>query len=501
MKMNSISKIFIITVLVLFFTNCDNSKTDKKSTEKSKSTTSETTIDSHIGKLSFTHEFTKGYPTDETQQKLFDELDFQRACQAYIWATPLVSFAQWQYAHTKSFGAENGQIVFMESYDDKLGGLTFNTTTPYVISFIDLNDGPWVIEMPEAEVRGAANDFWQIGVAQMTKPGKYLFVGPGEEIPSDAKNEGFEVIQMTTMNFMPGVRLMSKDRDVRMAALEAIKIYPYSEKSNPRPRGYITPDGRAWEAWQPRGMEYWERLHDIINREPVQERDRFYMAMLKSIGIEKGKPFNPDERLTKILLQGVLVGEAMTKSLDFFNPRFPNAHYVDGSNWEYASVCSPSQRQEFHDDLDERAAWFYEAVTNDPMMHGQETGVGQVYMSAYKDGDGDWLNTAVDYELNVPANAPAKAFWSMTIYDVDTRCITINDTKQADRSSRMDLLENEDGSITLYIGPTKPEGEKAKNWIQTLPGKGWFPYFRFYSPDTPFLDKTWVLPDIEKAKK
>ena len=223
-------------------------------------------------------------------------------------------------------------------------------------------------------------------------------------------------------------------------------------------------------------------------------------GLLASIGIEKGKPINPDERLTEILKQGVLVGEAMTKALDFFNPRFLNSHYVEGSNWEYASVCSPSQRHENHDDLDERAAWFYEAVTNDPMMHGQETGVGQVYMSAYKDGDGDWLDTGVDYVLNVPANAPAKEFWSMTIYDVDTRCITVNNTKQADRSSRMDLLENSDGSVTLYIGPTKPEGDKAKNWIETVAGKGWFPYFRFYSPDKPFLDKTWILPDIQKAK-
>ena len=458
------------------------------------------TIKTRIGDLSFTHEFTKGYPSNETQKKLFDELDFQRACQAYIWATPLVSFAQWQYAHNEILGAENGQIVFMESYEDKLGGLTFNTTTPYVIAFTDLNEGPWVIEMPEAEVRGAANNFWQIGEVQMTKPGKYLFLGPGQEVPRGAEKAGFNVVQMSTMNFMAGIRLMSKDRDVRMAALKEFKIYPYSEKDAPRPRGYITPDGKSWSQWQPRGMEYWERLHEIINREPVAERDRFYMAMLKSIGIEKGKPFNPDKRLTEILKQGVLVGEAMTKALDFFNPRFLNSHYVEGSNWEYASVCSPSQRHENHDDLDERAAWFYEAVTNDPMMHGQETGVGQVYMSAYKDVDSEWLDTGVDYVLNVAANAPAKEFWSMTIYDVDTRCITVNNTKQADRSSRMDLLENSDGSVTLYIGPTKPEGDKARNWIETVAGKGWFPYFRFYSPDKPFLDKTWILPDIQKAK-
>ena len=458
------------------------------------------TIKTRIGDLTFTHDFANGYPANETQQKLFDELDFQRACQCYIWAVPLVSFAQWQYAHNEILGAENGQIVFMESYDDKVGGLTFNMTTPYAVPFIDLADGPWVIVIPEGEVRGAVNSFWQIGIAQMTKAGKYLLVGPGQTVPADAEANGYSVINMPTLNLMAGIRLMSEDADERMRVLKSIEIYPYSEQARPRPRGYITPNGKPWAAWQPRGMEYWERLADIVEREPVHERDRFYMAMLRSIGIEKGKPFKPDARQTQILTEAVLVGEAMTKALDFFNPRFANSHYVDGSNWEYASVCSPSQRHEHHDDLDERAAWFYEAVTNDEMMHGQETGKGQVYMSAYRDGDGDWLDTGIDYTLNVPANAPAKAFWSMTVYDTATRCPTINNTKQADRSSRMDLLTNPDGSVTLYIGPTKPKGDKAKNWIETVAGKGWFPYFRFYSPAKPFLDKTWILPDIQKAK-
>jgi hypothetical protein len=84
-----------------------------------------------------------------------------------------------QHSNTQQLGAENGQVIFEESYADKLGGLNYNTTTPYVVLFIDLNKGPWVLEIPEGEVRGATNDFWQIGVAQLTKPGKYLFIGPG----------------------------------------------------------------------------------------------------------------------------------------------------------------------------------------------------------------------------------------------------------------------------------------------------------------------------------
>jgi hypothetical protein len=104
----------------------------------------------------------------------------------------------------------------------------------------------------------------------------------------------------------------------------------------------------------------------------------------------------------------------------------------------------------------------------------------------------------VNYVLHVPPNAPAKTFWSITLCDVDTRCIIRNKQKIADRSSRMELLKNFDGSVDIYLGPDKPKGDKAKNWIPTVEGKAWFPYFRFYSPKQTFLDRTWVLPDIEK---
>ncbi len=209
------------------------------------------TINTRIGDLSFTHNFANGYPTDATVQKLFDEMDFQRACQAYIWSIPIVSMAQWQYAHTQQLGAENGQIVFVESYDDKVGGLTYNATTPYVLPFIDLADGPWVVVMPEGEVRGAAHDMWQIGITKMTEPGKYLFVGPGQDVPGEVNNDEYHVFQSPTMSLMLGIRLMSTDRDERMAILKKIDIYPYSERKNPKPRGYTTPNGKAWLAAHP----------------------------------------------------------------------------------------------------------------------------------------------------------------------------------------------------------------------------------------------------------
>ena len=455
------------------------------------------TLKSPIGLLSFTQDFANGYPTDATVKKLYDARDFQRACQAYLWSIPIVSMAQWQYAYTKQLGAENGQTVLTESYDDKVGGLTYNATTPYAIPFIDLVDGPWVVVMPEGEVRGAAHDMWQIGITQITEPGKYLFVGPGQNVPSGAKAEGYRIFQSPTMTVMLGIRLMSTDKGARMSILKKIGIYPYAERKDPKPRGYIIPNGKPWLAAHPRGMEYWERLADVLNREPVAERDRFFMAMLRPLGIEKGKPFKPTKRQRLILTQATLVGEAMAKANDFAK-RMEEAHYVDGLQWHFATVANPDQRAEYYDQLDERAAWLYEAVTNDPAMHGQKTGKGQVYMGTYKDKDGDWLDGSRNYVLHVPPDVPAEAFWSITLYDVDTRCLIRNEQKIADRSSRMDLIKNTDGSVDIYMGPDAPKG-KEKNWIPTVAGKAWFPYFRLYSPKKAFLDRTWVLPDIEKA--
>lgn len=455
--------------------------------------------DTRIGKLTFTHDFANGYPTHETTEQLFDEMDFQRACQLYLWAIPIVSFAQWQYAHNVQLGAKNGQIIYFESYEDKLGGLTYQLTTPYAIPFIDLaREGPYVAEIPEGEVRGAAHDAWQIGITQITEPGKYLFVGPGQETPPNADAEGFKVHKSSTNNLLLGIRLMPKTSEEREALLEEVKLYPSSEKDAPKPRGYLRPEGKTWSGTAPRGMEHWERLADILNREPVFERDRLFMAMLKPLGIEKGVTFNPDELQTKILTEAAFVGEAMAKANDFFNPRLEASHYVTGSRWEYATVSPPDQRWEHYDALDGRAAWLYEAVTNDIAMHGQETGWGQVYMATYQDHDGDWLDGGVNYVLHLPPNVPAESFWSMTLYDVDTRCIIRNEQQIADRSSRMDLVVNEDGSVDLYFGPDAPDGLE-QNWIPTVAGKAWFPYFRLYSPGKAFLDKTWILPDIVKA--
>jgi len=455
------------------------------------------TIDTRIGKLSFTHDFANGYPTEETVEKLFDAMDFQRATQAYLWAIPLVSFAQWQHEHEKVFEARSGDIVYYPDYVSKLGLLTANATTPYALSFIRLDEtGPIVVEMPEAEVRGAMHSMWQIAITPMIEPGKYVFHAPGTKAPQVP--DGYKVYESPTNSVFFGIRLMSKDEDVRRDALAKIEIYPLAKEGSPSDTKVIEAGDKHWEGWQPRGLAYFERLADIMGREPVDERDRFFHAMLKPLGIEKGKPFEPDARQKEILTEAALVGEAMAKANDFENPRLKQSIYKEGSHWEIATVSPPDQRWEHYDALDGRAAWFYEAVTNDPAMQSKTPGKDQIYLAAYKDSDGNWLDGAKQYKLHVLPDAPAAEFWSTTVYDVSTRTLIDNEQRQADRSSRMDLIKNDDGSFDIYYGPTPPPG-KEKNWIPTVPGRAWFTYFRFYSPTEAYFDRSWVLPDIEKA--
>jgi hypothetical protein len=464
--------------------------------------TSGETFDTPIGRLSFTPDFINGYPSEESVELLFDQIDFQRACQAYLWSIPIVSFAEWQKAHEVTFKARSGDVVVYDNYLAKLGILTANATTPYIISFFNLEEtGPMVVRMPAGAVAGFADDMWQRPLIDMGQTGPdrgeggvYVITGPGQkaEVP-----RGGYLAESPTSNVFWGFRALDKDPAMAKALLERLEIYPLSKSNNPPKKTIVDISGIRWSQTLPRGIEYWKSLHAIIQREPVHERDRLFMAMLKPLGIEKGKPFEPDERQARLLTEGALVGEAMAKANDF-EKRLEEAHYAEGTHWHFALVIDPSQRAEFYDQLDGRAAWFYEAVTTSSGMVTRTPGVGQVYLGTYKDKDGDWLDGSKSYRLRIPANAPVEQFWSMTVYDVGARCLIDNPSQQADRSSRMDLKVNDDGSIDLYVGPKAPAGNE-ENWVETVPGRGWFSYFRLYGPKQEHFDGSWVLPDFEKA--
>ena len=452
-----------------------------------------------IGTLEFDH----GLPTDGSAAKLYDELDFQRGCQAYVWALPIVGFAEWQASAAKSFGAGDLDYVIYKSFEDKLGILTPNATTPYILAFSDLSKtGPLVVEVPAGASAGGVLDFWQRPITDTGFAGpdkgegaRYLILPPGAE---EIHPEGYRVFRSPTFNVFAGHRALDPDPAKADAWVKGLRIYPFEQRDNPPPTRFLRPEGRQWSQIPPRGLAYWERLADILNREPVETRDRFWMAMLAPLGIEKGQPFNPDARQKKLLEEACNVGEAMAQTLSF-NKRSKNARYRPDSHWDYLIMLDPSQEAPFFSQLDERADYFYQAVTTTSGMVSKTPGVGQAYLgTAAYHKDGSRFDGASTYRLRVPAGAPVKQFWSLTLYDADTRSFIVTKEQIADRSSRMELTKNLDGTIDVYMGPKAPKGFE-KNWIPTVPGRGWFALFRLYAPTEAYFDRTWPLNDIEKV--
>ena len=455
------------------------------------------TFQSTIGNL----DLVNGYPSQDTITRVFDTIDHQRACQAYLWALPIMAMQQWQQEHLTKFGAGNLDYVDYLTFKDKLGLLTANATTPYIMSFPNMKEtGPLVFEIPAGPTAGGITDFWQRPITDsgQTGPdkgagGKYLILGPDDP---EIHPEGYFVFRSPTINVWSAHRALDPDPAKALALVKALRIYPYSQRENPPPTRHISPDGRKWSGQQPRGLAFWTGLSSIINHEPVIERDRTILGMPQQLGIEKGKPFQPSDRQKKILTDASLTGELMARAIGY-EKRFENAKVWPGKRWEISlALKETNQEAPYHTQLDERTSWFYEAVGVSVGMMGRTVGFGQVYLESSKDSSGEWLDGSKSYKLTVPKDAPVAQFWSFTVYDNETRCF-VDTGVPPDRSSRDNIVRNADGSVDLFFGPIPPAGKPESNWIKTLPGKGWFTYFRLYGPTQPYFDRSWVLPDIE----
>jgi hypothetical protein len=154
--------------------------------------------------------------------------------------------------------------------------------------------------------------------------------------------------------------------------------------------------------------------------------------------------------------------------------------------------------------LDSRTAFYYGYTLDSPGMIMRIPGVGSQYLMGFLDADGNPFDGAKTYKVTLPPKIPARAFWSFTLYDNQTRSML--DTPQrfpraGSQSYPSPAAEpNPDGSTTVYFGPKQPEGVKRGNWIQTMPGKGWFTLLRLYSPLEPFFTKQWRLSEIELVR-
>jgi hypothetical protein len=245
------------------------------------------------------------------------------------------------------------------------------------------------------------------------------------------------------------------------------------------------------------GLAYFEKLARFVEREPVREQDKQFLGMLAGLGIEKGKPFSPDDRTEGILTRAAATGHAMTAALSY-DSRHPNKLRWPGtSQWEellqteYPDFVNPG-----YVELDGRAALYYQAAGASKNIFLNVVGAGSKYAATFKDRDGNWLDGSRNYRLRVPPNPPVKDFWSVVVYDAETRSMIANDQGVSSRNSYQQFAANDDGSIDLHFGPEAPEG-KEDQWVQTNPSVGFFLYFRWYGPLEPYFDKTWKLDDVE----
>ena len=341
------------------------------------------TVDTRIGTLNFE----RGFPTEETTQKLFDEMDYQRAVQAYMWAYPAVSFETIRIGVKRDLGVDHNDMIIADNFSGPEGlWLTANDTTIYGMANVDLgSSGPIVVEIPPGPIVGMIEDFWQRSSIDVGLPGpdagkggKFLVLPPGYK--GDVPESGYFVVRGTTNNYnimVRGIIESLENKDAGVANIKRVRIYPLSESGNPKPNRFTSFSGQKMHTLPPMGMAYWEVLSTFINNNPVQERDLFYMGMLKPLGIEKGKPFKPDARQRAILEEAARIGDAMGRVMLFEgDERFQKGHPFPGAHWQWVFQVNPVQQTDTYGQVDERLHYTYGAIYTSPALGVMKAGPG-----------------------------------------------------------------------------------------------------------------------------
>ncbi|MEH6557357.1 MAG: DUF1254 domain-containing protein [Oceanicoccus sp.] len=442
-----------------------------------------------------------GYLVPSTIESIRDEQMRIKAISAYEYALPIVGLEQWHKGFLQQ--AAYGDWLLYESRLTKVPIITANTTTPYVMSFVDLSESNYYIEIPAGPLGGLIENIYQspqsdLGVVgpDKGKGGKYLLIGPGSEVPSN--HDADYIVKSTSNLALVGTRIIGLKGAEYTRTLEAHKLYPVG-KTGENQKFIPATEDPQWMGFQPHGMEFWEDLNRVLQNEPVVDRNRFILTQLREVGIEKGKAFEPSELQKRILLDAEKTGNAIAMVNTFSRESYKEKHWPD-RNWLY--ILNMENLDHMHPnyyEVKEIASYSYEAVTTSAGMVLNNVGRGSKYLASYIDENKEWLDGKDTYEIVVPKDAPANQFWSITVYDNDSRCIILNDQGKSDISSaREDVRVEEDGSYKVFVGPVAPKGYE-NNWIQSNPKKGFFVYMRLYGPLEPYFDKSWKMPDVVKV--
>ncbi len=447
--------------------------------------------------------FQDGYPTAETLQTLYDQLDFQRATQAFLRNLLALNMYGLRLGISRDLGVDSSSKLAIFRATAQSLMLTPNSETLYGMTFLSLDsDGPTVVELPPG-VLGLLNDMWMrpvedlgVGGPDHGKGGKYLFVPPdySGELPA----EGYYVTHLRTYGawFLLRAFLDPSGSDAAAhAQLQQTRIYPYADRAAPRKTTYVDATGKLFDTTSPNDIRAFEMLADLIEHEHSDAVDPDVAGMLKAIGIEPGQPFAPDARMREILVEAARIGSFMAQAVSYA-PRKP-IQVRKGSQWLAGLEGYPTFFDGRSTLLDPMIfmAWFATGAAKS--MNAPKPGTGSQYIWTYHDVKGQWLRGEQNYRFRIPPNPPAKDFWSVVVYDNWTRAILPNGQPVASKNSYDKSIQaNADGSIDIWFGPNAPAG-KESNWIRTVPGKGWFTLFRLYGPLQAWFDRSWTPDDIE----
>ena len=432
----------------------------------------------------------------------------RRAVDAAIWGMPIVSFDVMRQGYFRDAKAHYGDIMYWSRFSTwKNQTVTPNTSSRYVIFFTNTKDGPVVVEVPpvgDATLFGTLLDAWQVPLVDigttgedLGNGGKYLLLPPrykGETPP------GYIAVASNTYNGMVALRVISKSEqadDVRetIAYVKQLRTYPFAAANSPPEQRFIEMTEKLWDGIVRFDQSFYVSLARMVNEELAQARDLEMLGQLRALGIEKGRKFKPDPATRAVLKQASQEVHAwfMERLVNYGQRFWPNRKwdiptppiaYETGFKWEAADYF----------DVDARGIGFF-SFDAPPVKLGDSA----FYLDTFLDAQGQPLHGENTYRLHVPANVPAKQFWTFTIYDRETSSLIRKSARAGLDSYDEQMKRNPDGSVDIYTGPKSPKGQEA-NWIPTVAGKGWFPFFRFYGPDEPLFQKTWRLPDIEKVR-
>lgn len=441
------------------------------------------------------------FPTKETVQQIYDELDLQRATQAYMDFYPALSLHTILKSQIRDFGFKTGSDigVFADFMKPSENYLTGNNITVYAVATIDLKvDGPTVVEIPVG-MYGNANDaaFKYLTDFGPTGPdkgqgGNYLFLPPGYEgeVP-----DGYFVFHCSSYRIWAMMRGFGEVGTGEQAVnwfKERLQVYPLA--TGRREHKAINISGLGANTLPPEDGSAFDLLNEIIQYEPTELFSKELLGRLATLGVEKGKAFNPDARMRQIFDQAARQGVAMSRAIVYAS-REPDINYWPNRHWERMFLHNTTFLMNEHTEVDARTLWHYQAICVSPNLLSTTPGMGTAYLTCFRDKDGNYLMGNKNYRLRVPANPPVKQFWAVTVYDPISRSLA-DFGGNINIGSMDDPDVNEDGSVDIYFGQEAPAG-KERNFIKTDPDKGFFVVFRFYGPLEGYIEKTWVLSDFE----